>query len=380
MLFTVAAAVTLLMPAAGLAQDIRAYVVRLGSDTLSLEQVTRTATQVRGEYVTRTPRSSHRIYTLDLNPDGTVKHYDLVLHNLGPGQGPMDSHTTVDFTADSAIAVVPRGDSTFTMRTATGKGAVPLLNGVMGLLEQIGRQAKASGAKVDTLPIVAAGNPTLRGIVTKAGKDTQSVIIETSAGKVGPYRFGLDSKGRLAWFSGVGSTFQAEAKAVPSVDLAAATASYTAHPLGQLSARDTVRSTVAGSELWVDYGRPSKRNRDVFGGVVPWNTVWRTGANAATQFHTGADLDIGGLAVPAGTYTLWTLPSPTGWKLIVNKQTGQWGTEYHQDQDLGRVDLKVEPMPQPMETFTIAIEPQGDAATLKMSWDKTSVSVPMKKK
>jgi len=123
--------------------------------------------------------------------------------------------------------------------------------------------------------------------------------------------------------------------------MAQATQSFASRPLGQLSVRDTARAGVGGAEVWVDYGRPLKRGREIFGNVVPWNAVWRTGANAATQFSTSADLVIGGAAVPAGKYTLWTLPTPSGWKLIINKQTGQWGTEYHPEQDLVRVETKV---------------------------------------
>jgi hypothetical protein len=120
-----------------------------------------------------------------------------------------------------------------------------------------------------------------------------------------------------------------------------------------------------------------KRGREIFGQVVPWNQVWRAGANAATHFHVPVDLEIGGAAVPAGTYTLWALPSPTGWKLIINRQIGQWGTDYHADRDLVRVDMRVETLPQPVEQFTIAIEPDGAGAMLRMAWDRTRVSVPI---
>jgi hypothetical protein len=128
--------------------------------------------------------------------------------------------------------------------------------------------------------------------------------------------------------------------------------------------------------VWVDYGRPLKRGREIFGNIVPWNTVWRTGANAATQLNTSADLVIGGATVPAGKYTLWTLPTPSGWKLIINKQTGQWGTEYHPEQDLVRVDARVETLATPVEQLVIAFEP----GALTFTWDKTRVSVPVAKK
>src|SRR5213075_2277521 len=120
---------------------------------------------------------------------------------------------------------------------------------------------------------------------------------------------------------------------------------------------------------------PKTRTRDLRR-RVPWNAVWRTGANAATQLSTSADLVIGGATVPAGKYTLWTLPTPSGWKLIINKQTGQWGTEYSAAQDLVRVDARLETLAAPVEQMLIAFEP----GTLTVSWDKTKVSVPVSRK
>jgi hypothetical protein len=129
--------------------------------------------------------------------------------------------------------------------------------------------------------------------------------------------------------------------------------------------------------MTVNYGRPSKRGRKIFGGVVPYDQVWRTGANAATAFTTDAPLQIGGTTVPAGSYTLFTLPSRSGWKLIINKQTGQWGTEYHSDQDLARVNLSARALAEPVEQFTIGVEPSGSGGVLKMTWDDTELSVPI---
>jgi hypothetical protein len=169
---------------------------------------------------------------------------------------------------------------------------------------------------------------------------------------------------------------QIDVQRVASVPMAQAGPMFANRPLGQLSPRDTARATISGAEVWIDYSRPQKRGREIFGNVVPWNAVWRTGANAATQLNTSADLVIGGANVPAGKYTLWTLPTPTGWKLIINKQTGQWGTEYNEAQDLARVDAKVEALAAPVEQMLIAFEP----GALTVSWDKTKVSVPVSKK
>jgi hypothetical protein len=128
----------------------------------------------------------------------------------------------------------------------------------------------------------------------------------------------------------------------------------------------------------VEYSRPRKRGRSIFGGVVAWNRVWRLGANAATHFSTTADLDAGGRVIPAGTYTLWMLPTPGGDTLIVNRQIGQWGTAYDPAQDLARLALERETWTPAAEQFTIAVEPSSSGGTLRLSWDTTSYRLPFR--
>ncbi len=119
----------------------------------------------------------------------------------------------------------------------------------------------------------------------------------------------------------------------------------------------------------MDYGRPLARGRTLLGNVISYDRVWRTGANAATQFTTSAPITLGGLPIPAGKYTLWTVPHVRGVDLIVNRQSGQWGTEYRRAQDLGKVAMKSESVDPAVEQFTIAIEPSGARhGTLVMTW------------
>ena len=148
-------------------------------------------------------------------------------------------------------------------------------------------------------------------------------------------------------------------------------------PAQPLSPRDTAEMTYAGERFLVDYGRPSMRGRVIFGGLVPYGQVWRTGANEATHFVAPRDVRIGGTLVPAGTYTFYTLPGAREWQLIVNRQTGQWGTNYDQAQDLARIPMRVERTPAPVEQFTISLVPDGGAASLVMEWENTRASVPV---
>jgi hypothetical protein len=136
-----------------------------------------------------------------------------------------------------------------------------------------------------------------------------------------------------------------------------------------------------GKTVTIQYGRPSMRGRKIFGGLVPYDQVWRTGANSATSLETDVDLTIGGANVPAGSYTLYTLPGMNSWKLIINKQTGQWGTEYSEGQDLARVDMKVAQLPSGMEMFTISLgKTSATSAMLKLDWENTIASVEVKEK
>ena len=369
--------VSLLLALTVMVQDSGAFIARLGNDTVALEQYRRTATQLRGEYVVRTPRSLHRIYTFDLNPEGSIRHVQIVTHNIGGGPGPLETRNSVDFRGDTAVLVSPRGDSSVTTKLAVPRGTFPFQFYVYGLMEQIGRWARGQNKDSVRFTALASVDRTSGGFVKKRGGDTLVFMFDDGqlAG-VGPFTFQLDRQGRLTWLTGKGSTLQIEVQRVASVPMAQAGPMFANRPLGQLSPRDTARAAIGGAEVWIDYSRPQKRGREIFGNVVPWNAVWRTGANAATQLNTSADLVVAGTTVPAGKYTLWTLPSQSGWKVIINKQTGQWGTEYNQAQDLVRVDAMVETLATPVEQMVIAFEP----GTLTVSWDKTKVSVPVSKK
>jgi len=146
-----------------------------------------------------------------------------------------------------------------------------------------------------------------------------------------------------------------------------------------LSPRDTTAQTIGDAHLVIDYGRPSKRGREIFGGLVPYGVVWRTGANEATHIRTDYDLTIGTVRVPRGTYTLWTIPDRESWTLIVNRQTGNWGTDYDKTSDLARIPMKVTKLGTPVEQFAIAIERTAkDAGTLVLRWDTTEASVPIR--
>jgi hypothetical protein len=138
------------------------------------------------------------------------------------------------------------------------------------------------------------------------------------------------------------------------------------------SPRDSLTASIAGAEIKVNYGRPSKRGRVIFNGLadMKWGMVWRTGANEATHFTTSKALDFGGKAVPAGTYTLFTKLEENGkWELIVNKQTKQWGTAYDAKQDLVRIPMTVTSNNAVVEQMMIQVTPAGKGGQIIVAWD-----------
>jgi len=141
------------------------------------------------------------------------------------------------------------------------------------------------------------------------------------------------------------------------------------------SPHDELIATIAGKKITITYGRPFKKERAIFGGLVPYGQVWRTGADEATTLATEADLMVGSLHVPAGEYGLFTIPAEKEWTLVLNKTAKQWGAfKYDQKMDLGRVPMKVSTAA-PVEQLTITLQGTGgNRGVLKISWDTVSAS------
>jgi hypothetical protein len=131
-----------------------------------------------------------------------------------------------------------------------------------------------------------------------------------------------------------------------------------------------------GKNIKTNYSSPRMKGRKIYGGLVPYGEVWRTGANEATTFVTSTDIKVGGKDVPAGSYTIFTVPGADKWTLIINKKTGEWGIPYKYESDeLARVDMNVSKLPAPVENFTIAYDKTGNGCTLRIDWETTRASV-----
>src|SRR5229473_1630148 len=131
-----------------------------------------------------------------------------------------------------------------------------------------------------------------------------------------------------------------------------------------------------GKTITVDYSSPRMKGRKIFGELVPYGKVWRAGANEATTFVANTDVTVGGKAVPAGSYTIFTIPNEDKWTLVISKKTGEWGDPYPgETDDFARVDMKISKLPSPVENFTIGFEQAGSTCTMHLDWETTRASI-----
>jgi hypothetical protein len=138
-----------------------------------------------------------------------------------------------------------------------------------------------------------------------------------------------------------------------------------------------VAATIAGKEITIEYYAPSMHGRKIMGSLVPFGEVWCTGANWATKITTKANLQMGSLKLPAGSYSIWTLPNANEWTLIINKQTGQFHKDYDSSTDFGRTKMDLKTLADPVETFRIELRAAGgNKGTLALDWEKTEASIP----
>ena len=344
---------------------------RLGKDTVAIEQFTRSADRLTGEMVQRTGALVTLVrYDVQLGAGGRPQSATIRrLAADGSVLANQPTETRLRFTADSVVREVVRADSV-ERRAFASRGAImafPVY--VYGPLELLAAMRRGGGA--DSVPALGmTGNPGALGLVP-AGGDTVRL-----RGAPYPMRLVFDATGRLHAVDGAGTTNKILATRGPGgLDLSAM--ARTMKPTGTLSLRDVARGAFgAGGIVLVDYGRPMVRERTVWGGaLVPYDSVWRAGANDATHLFTTRTLTFGDVTVPPGTYTLWLQHTRNGSFLIVNRQTGQWGTQYDPAHDLFRIPMQMTPAPDHVEELTVTVRNAGgNRGTIEFAWGLSVLS------
>ena len=387
-----AATALLALPAAVSAQA-GGFVTRLGSDTTSVERYVRSADKIEGTVVSRTPVTSVTKYTYWIAKDGSISALELA--QLQPNGTPAPNANTgmkMTFIGDSVIReMISAAGVASSRHTAVPKGTLPAVGSSLIFYQYVLAQARRAG-EVNVIGF---------GPANSATKVNVRVISTDSAEVVNQgFRTGYktDKDGHVLRSDGSLTTQKFVGAAVKDVDAAALATAWSlkdaaGQKMGAASTRDTAKTVIGGANLMVDYGRPAMRGREIWGKLVPFDTVWRFGANWAAQFKTDKNLEIGGKAIPAGTYTIWLLPSAKQTLLVVSKLTmspapvvpsGQpapppralWGTEYDAAFDVARIPMEKRSFKDSAERFTTSFSTDD----LVIQWDKAGYAVKIKAK
>lgn len=367
---------------AEMASGQMAYIDRLGTDTIRVEVYQRTPERIVGDLLVRTPVTRVAHYEASLSPEGTIERLEVEWSTPEENpEGPAPVGYTITMEGDSATIEVRGGRNPGLTRIAVPEHAIPTVGAnpiTYGVLEQAIRETLETGTEAAAVGFIQASRGRVaENTITRFGEDTLAIDYFGS-----PVLIGVSDAGQVLWRSGQRTTNKLEGERAENVSFETLAAEFAERDargegLGVASPEATVEAEVEGANISIVYSRPAQRGREIWGGtLVPWNEVWRTGANAATSFTTDRDLEIGGVTVPAGDYTLFSLYTPTSAKLIVNQQTGQWGTAHDPAQDLARIDMRPETLSEPLERFTIAVEESDSGGVISLAWGDVRYSVP----
>jgi len=371
------------------------FVTTLGNDTVAVERIARSPTHLVTDDVDRWPFVRRRHTEFELNDDGTIRRMVMDVRTPnGRSPGERGRRVTADVSRDRVRISVR--DSAGTRDTAFATGGAITVPHVSMMYSVIELEIAAALRRAAAAKLAPGDSVLFRQFYPDRDVGPSFVLHRGyvhpgAGGKVelrhdwlsGTGDVTVDSAGRMLTYSGMRSTYKvsvARTAAVPDIDSLASrfAAAERVTGLQQLSVRDTTRATIGAATFSVDYGRPLARGRTLLGNVISYDRVWRTGANAATQFTTSTPITLAGLSLAPGTYTLWTAPHVRGVDLIVNRQTGQWGTDYSRAQDLGKAPMKSDSVATPVEKFTISIEPSDTKhGTLTMAWGTFRWSAPI---
>ncbi|HJR67249.1 MAG TPA: DUF2911 domain-containing protein [Gemmatimonadaceae bacterium] len=375
---------TLLIPCSLAAQNTPptgAFIVRLGTDTTAVERFTRSGNAYQVEQALRSPRTSFRHTHLELTPTGEIATVFLMLHSIDQPSGPLLGSTQLSYgRGDSATVEQKRGESATTRRVLARAGAIPSLPQSFLAYELAAMRMRSTGTdSMNVMLVNPSGDPT-PVVVRRIGRDSMTFRLPFLT-----YRAHVDPSGRITrLYQPRGTTVERVADVdVNRVAKAWAALDESGKAMGPLSPRDSLTARLSDATITVRYARPRKRGRTIFGDIVPWDSVWRTGANDATVLTTDRNLEIGGTLVPAGSYTLFTIPSRTGATLIINRETMRdgeplAGTDYDARHDLARIPMTTKTLAAPVEALTIEVTPGAEAGVIRIAWDTREMTVPVR--
>lgn len=343
------------------------FVTTLGDDTLAVEQFMKTDSGMVANVILRSPETRFSKYSLILDETGGITLMQRT-----------DYPTAVGFTGEGALTqtITRQGDSLNVEFYGENEaraymapyepGVLPFIDMVHWPFELAFNAAVETGQDTVNQPLLS-GNRISNFVIAEIEDDSMT-IRHPFRGVMG---VNVTPEGNIKHLDAGLTTRKLKVNRVNSVDMSALSDRFAQNPMGELSGAISAEYSFNGTNFRVDYGSPQKRGRDLFGGIVPYGERWRTGANRATHFYTSSDIQIGDLEVPAGEYTIFTIPEEDGGTMIINSETGQNGNSYDESQDFGRVPMQVEQTDEMTEAFTITLEETDEGGRLNLIWGNT---------
>jgi hypothetical protein len=366
-------------------RSTNALITTLGADTIAVESYVRSSDKLVGDILLRVPGTTRFHYELTFDADGGVKKSIFEIKPIGAPGVDDERRLSMEFDKDKVrIVSTANGEQQTATRPTGGARAVLFMGGYgasngiynsFGMYEHVLARLNAGAEPTQVVAFGAAtAEPAQRFV-----KRISPTQFDVDFFKMAWTHIGVDEQGRIVSADASETTEKTTTKRVETLDIAKLEKEFVAldksgKGIGPASPNVEAKGTIAGASVTVRYGSPRLRGR---GGVMEQlakgGKVWRTGANEATVIEIDRDMTIGGARLPKGKYSLFTVVTPAGVQLIVNKETGQWGVAYKQSEDLVRVPMTVTTVPSPTENFTISLVPTGE---LRMAWDTFVWTVP----
>ncbi len=350
------------------------FVTKLGNDTLAVEKITQYPDSITATALLRSPRLQLVSYGYSTSADKEI--YRAVSQN--PLNNEVINTELAEWKKDSLYVRLRNGE--IEKLIAAEKAVIPFVDMIHWPFEIMLKNGLGLEEGAELEQQVWSGTRTFKFKVKKISADSMA-IIHPSRGAMGVK---IDENGALLELDASQTTRKLlvtrhETINFDEIQNSFIQAEKSGKGIGALSGRGNTTKTVLGVSYEIDFGTPSKRGREIWGSLVKYGERWRTGANRATHFKIDTPIQINELKVPAGEYTLFTIPFDETCELIVNKQTGQNGRTYDPAKDLGRVEMSSSELPAPVESFTIDIIERDSKAFLSLQWDMKSYEVELKK-
>ena len=352
-----------------------------GKDTVSIETFTIIGNHVYGKAIHLFPEVHMRHFDFWYNHDGSFRTFDVQFFEISNTSIPLESktgHLPYRWMMNS-------NDNVVDFRIINGKGEdqiihlspqINFLGGWIPMMAQFEWNARLMKRRsVDVLKNLKFVNPYI-GVEELELRSSNDNSIIFNSNITESIRIDSDENGHIKYIDAIGSVWNFKIYKNDPIDVESYTDYYATKPMiGDPSPHEKFSKKVGSTLVEIDYGRPSKRNRKIFGEIVPYNTVWRTGAGAPTTIEFDHDLSFQGEVIPKGKYNVYTIPRKNSWTLIFNTQENAWGSVYKPEFDFKHVEMQAYTRPDVVEKFQIEIDEKRSRGVLRFAWDKTRASI-----